>query len=56
MDNIKLCAKNIRELESLLHTVRVFSEDIGMDFSVKTCVMLKMNEHRKDDKVKESNY
>ena len=30
IDDLKLYGKNDRETESLLHTVRVFSKDIGM--------------------------
>ena len=30
MDGIKLFAKNEKELETLIHTVRSYSQDIGM--------------------------
>ena len=32
MDNLKLYAKDKKELDTLTQTVRVFSKDIGMDF------------------------
>ena len=34
MDDLKLYAKTEEELDSLVQTVRVFSEDIGMKFSI----------------------
>ena len=40
MDDLKLYAKSEQGLESLVHTVRVFSEDIGMDFGIKKCAKL----------------
>ena len=39
MDNIKLFAKNEKELETLLHAVRIQSRDIGMEFSIEKCAM-----------------
>ena len=35
MDDIKLFAKNEKELETLIHTVRIYSEDIGMKFGIE---------------------
>ena len=42
MDNIKLFAKNEKELETLIHTVRIYSRDIGMEFGIEKCAMLVM--------------
>ena len=42
MDDIKLFAKNERELETLIHAVRIFSQDIEMEFGVEKCAMLVM--------------
>ena len=42
MDDIKLFAKNEKELETLIHTVRIYSRDIGMEFGIEMCVMLVM--------------
>ena len=36
MDDIKL------ELETLIHTVRIYSHDIGMGFGIEKCAMLVM--------------
>lgn len=40
MHDLKLIGKHRREIESLTHTVRVFSEDIGMAFGVEKCATL----------------
>ena len=35
MDDIKLFAKNEKELETLHHTIRIYSQDIGMEFGIE---------------------
>ena len=35
MDNIKLFAKNKNELETLIQTVKIYSQDLGMEFGIK---------------------
>ena len=35
MDDLKLYAKDIRQLDSLVQTVWIFSNDIGMEFGFK---------------------
>ena len=42
MDDIKLFAKNEKELETLIRTVRIYSQDIGMEFSIEKCALLVM--------------
>ena len=42
MDDIKLFAKNEKELETLIHAVRIYSPDIGMEFCIEKCAMLLM--------------
>ena len=42
MDDIKLFAKNEKELETLIQTVRIYSQDIGMEFGIEKCAMLVM--------------
>ena len=42
MDNIKLFAKKKKELQTLIQTVRIYSQDIGMEFGVEKCAMLVM--------------
>ena len=40
MDNLKLYSRSEKGLDALVQTVRVFSEDIGMEFGIEECVML----------------
>jgi len=42
MDDLKLYGRNDREIESLVHTVRIFSEDIGMQFGIDKCATIKL--------------
>ena len=42
MDDIKLFAKNERELKNLIQTLRINSQDIEMEFGIKKCAMLRM--------------
>ena len=42
MDNTKLFAKNEKELETLIHAVRIYSQDIKMEFDIEKCAMLVM--------------
>ena len=42
MDDLKLYSRNEKGLDSLVQTVRVFSEDIGMEFGIEKCAMLVM--------------
>ena len=46
VDDIKLFAKNEKELETLIHTVRIYSRDIGMEFSIEKCAMLVMKSRK----------
>ena len=40
MDDLKLYGKSSNELESLLNTVRIFSTDISVEFSLEKCATL----------------
>ena len=42
MDDIKLFAKNEKELETLIQTVSIYSKDKGMKFSIEKCAMLEI--------------
>ena len=42
MDDIKLFAKNEKEQETLIHPVRIYSRDIGMECGIEKCAMLVM--------------
>ena len=41
MDDLKLCSRSEKGLDSLVQTVHVFSEDIGMEFSIEKCAILR---------------
>ena len=40
MDGIMIFAKNEKEQETLLQTVRIYSQDIGMEFAVGKCALV----------------
>ena len=42
LDDLKLYSRSEKGLDSLVQTVRVFSEDIGMEFGIQKCTMLVM--------------
>ena len=42
MNDIKLFAKNEKELETLIHAVWIYSQDMGMEFGTEKCAMLVM--------------
>ena len=42
MENIKLFAKNEKELETLIQTMRIYSQDILMEYGIEKCAMLAM--------------
>ena len=42
MDDIKLFAKNENELKTLIQTVRIYSQDIGIEFGIEKCAMFVM--------------
>ena len=42
MDDLKLYSRSEKGLDSLVQTVRAFSEDIGMEFGIEKCPMLVM--------------
>ena len=41
-DDIKLFAKNEKELGTLIHAVRIYSQDVGMEFGIEKYAMLVM--------------
>ena len=42
MDGFKLFAKNEKELETLIHAVGIYTQDIAMEFGIEKCAMLVM--------------
>ena len=39
MDDLKLYVKNEKGLKSLVQTVGIFSDDIGMEFGIDKCLL-----------------
>ena len=42
MGEIKLFAKNEKELKTRLHTFRIYCQDVGMEFGIEKCALLVM--------------
>ena len=47
MDDIKLFAKNEKELETLIHAVRIYSQDIKIEFGIEKCTILVMKSSKR---------
>ena len=58
MDDVKLFAKNEKGLETLIHAVRIYSQDIGMEFGIEKCAMLVMKRGKRHmtDGMEQPNY
>ena len=48
MYNIKTFSKNKKALETLLQTIRIYSQDIGMEIDIEKCTMLIMKRGKND--------
>ena len=46
MDDLKLHAKSERELDSLIQTVRILSDDVGMVFGLEKCAVLVLKKEK----------
>ena len=46
LDDLKLYSRSEKGLDSLVQTVRVFSEDIGMEFGIEKCATLVMEKRK----------
>ena len=55
MDDMKLFAKIEKELQTLIQTIRTYSQIIGMEFGIDKCAMLIMKVG-KENQWKEKNY
>ena len=40
MDDLKLYGQNGKQIDTLVNTVQIFSEDIGMEFGIRMCATL----------------
>ena len=47
MDDIKLFAKNEKELETLIQGVKIYCQDIGMEFGIEKYAMLVMKSSKR---------
>ena len=47
MGDIKLFVKNEKELETLIQTMRIYSQDIGMEFGIEKCAILIMKSEKR---------
>ena len=50
MDDIKLFAKNEKELETLKHAVRIYNQDVGIEFGIEKRAMLVMKSGKRSEK------
>ena len=48
VDDIKIFAKNVKELETLIQTRRIHSQGIGMEFCIEKCAMLIMKSGKRE--------
>ena len=48
MDDIKVFEKNEIELETLIQTIRIYSQDIEMEFGIEKCAMLIMKSRKQE--------
>ena len=42
MNDVKLFAKNEKEIETLIHAVKIYNKGIGIEFGIEKCAMLVM--------------
>ena len=47
MDDIKLFAKKEKGLETLILAVRIYCQDIGMEFGIEKCAMIVMKSSKR---------
>ena len=50
MDVIKLFTKKEKELETLIQTVRIYRQDVGMEFGIEKCAMLVIKGGKRHDR------
>ena len=48
IDDIKLFAKNEKELETLIQEIRILSEDIAIEFGIEKCAMIIMRNGKRN--------
>ena len=55
VNDIKQFAKNEKELETLIHAVRIYSQDIWMEFCIEKCAMLVSGKRHQTDGMEQPN-
>ena len=48
MDDINVFTKKEKELNSLIQTIRIYSQDTGIEFSIEKCIMLMMKSEKSE--------
>ena len=48
VDDIKLLTKNEKELKTLIQTITIYSQDLGMEFGIEKCAMLIMRSGKRE--------
>ena len=51
VDDLKLYSRSEKGLDSLVQTVRAFSEDIGMEFGIEKCAILVVYVHGSEERL-----
>ena len=49
MDDIKIFAKNEKEVESFIQIIRIYIKNIRIDFGIKKCAMLIREKRNKEN-------
>ena len=57
VDNIKLFVKNEKELETLIQAVRIYSQDIGVEFAIEkhAILIMKSGKRHRMEGIEQSN-
>ena len=55
MNDITVFAQNEKELETLLQTIRIYSQDIGMEFRTEKCSMLIIKKTKRTEQTNKEN-
>ena len=48
IDDIKILAKSGKELETFLQTIRIYSQDVGMEFGIEKCTMIIIKKEKRE--------
>ena len=47
MDDIKVFGKNKKELDTVIQTIRIYSQDIGMEFGIEMLILKMVKEEQR---------